>query len=85
MLLNYISSSTHLKNKINFDTHSDKLNKIPNLANNGPLSFIETQEKVSLENSLSHTEVLKLESSLKEMFLKQMNERKRVKFINLTR
>ena len=48
---------------------------------NGQLSFLQIREASSIESSLSAQEILTLENNLKELFLTQMNGRKKVSAI----
>lgn len=46
----------------------------------GPLSFISLNEKESVESKLSEAEIMRLETSLKEMFLSQLQSKKRKRY-----
>jgi len=62
------------------DNNIDKTQStnIGNDFKNGQLSFIEVQSGFKIENSLTSKELMTLENSLKEMFLNQLNNRRKV-------
>jgi len=60
------------------NTSHAKLHK--HFLKDGQVSFLQIKDAISLESSLTAEEVLNLENSLKEMFLHQINERKKVKY-----
>jgi len=50
----------------------------PNLFSDGQLSFLQLREASSIESQLSEKDLMALESNLKELFLSQINGRKKV-------
>jgi len=63
-----------------FETNAQNKLTIYTKNNPGPLSFISLNEKESIESKLSEAEIMRLETSLKEMFLSQLQSKKRKRY-----